>query len=98
MITFIVHLRVKPENAAELEALLTSVCDMVREREPGVLYYAFAKSTDDPETYVVVEVYRDAVVHAAHMAATWLQQPMIKAASLTEGRPEIRQYVGSGVT
>ena len=32
---------------------------MTHEHEPGVLYYDFARSVDDPDTYVVIEVYRD---------------------------------------
>ena len=34
-------------------------CAMTHEHEPGVVYYGFAKSVDEPDTYVVVEVYRD---------------------------------------
>ena len=36
------------------------MCAMTLEHEPGVAYYDFAKSVDEPDTYVVVEVYRDA--------------------------------------
>ena len=54
MITFIVHLEVPPENAAAFEELMTYVAATSLEREPGVVHYAFAKSVDDPQTYVVV--------------------------------------------
>lgn len=93
MITFIAHLRVRPENAEAFEALMTHVAAMTRQHEPGVAYYDFAKSADEPDTYVVVEVYRDAEVHAGHMASPWVTESLPKSAALIEGRPHIRQYV-----
>ena len=59
MITFIAHIRVKPENAAAYEQLMAYVTAQTRAHEPGVVYYDWAKSVADPELYVVVEVYRD---------------------------------------
>ena len=53
MITFITHLRVKRENAAAFESLLADVRGKVREGEPDALYYDFAQSAEDPQTYVV---------------------------------------------
>ena len=96
MITFIVHIRVKPENAPALEALMTYVAAMTREHEPGVPYYEFAKSVDEPDTYVVVEVYQDRQVHAAHMASAWVTESLPKSALLIEGKPAIKQYVSPG--
>lgn len=93
MITFIAHLRVPPENAAAFEELMTYVAKMTHEHEPGVVYYEFAKSADEPDTFVVIEVYRDAEVHAAHMASPWVTESLPKSARLIEGRPHIRQYV-----
>jgi quinol monooxygenase YgiN len=96
MITFIVHLRVKPERAAEFEALLADVCAKVREHEPDVAYYAFARSVEDPDAYVVVEVYRDPEARSAHMLAEWVRESLPKAAFLIDGKPDIRQYVSPG--
>lgn len=96
MITFIAHLRVRPENAAAFEALMAHVVEMTRAHEPGVVHYDFAKSADEADTYVVVEVYRDAEVHAAHMASPWVVESLPRSARLIEGRPHIRQYVNGG--
>lgn len=96
MITFIAHLRVKPENSAALEALLTYVAEMTRKHEPGVPYYAFAKRVDEPNTYVVIEVYKDRHAHAAHMASAWVKESLPKAARLIEGSFDIKQYVTPG--
>jgi quinol monooxygenase YgiN len=93
VITYIAHLRVPPQNAEAFTALMTYVAEMTHEHEPGVAYYEFAKSVDEPDTFVVIEVYRDAEVHAGHMASAWVRESLPKSAALIEGRPHIRQYV-----
>lgn len=92
----IAHLRVPPANAEAFEALMAHVVGMTREHEPGVVHYECAKSVDEPDTYVVVEVYRDAEVQAAHMATQWVRESLPRSAALIEGRPHIRQYVSEG--
>jgi quinol monooxygenase YgiN len=97
MITFITHLRVSPANSAAFEALLTDMCVKVRENEPGVLHYAFAKSVKDPDTYVVIEVYRDEAAHSAHMETDWVKSSIPKSSLLIEnGKYDIKQYVSPG--
>jgi quinol monooxygenase YgiN len=97
MITFIAHLRVSSKNAAAFEALIALVRDKVRENEPDVLYYNFAKSVKDPDTYVVIEVYRDEAAHAAHMETEWVKSSIPKSALLIEpGGYDIKQYVSPG--
>jgi quinol monooxygenase YgiN len=95
MITFIAHLRVSLENASAFEAMLSRVAAMTHEHEPGVVYYEFAKSVDDPDTYVVIEVYKNAQVHAAHMASAWVRELLPVSARLIQGKPHIRQYVSA---
>jgi len=97
MITFVTHIRVIAENAAAFESLLTDVRAKVREREPDVLYYDFATSVKDAETFVVIEVYRDSAAHAAHMEADWVKSSIVKSGSLVEnGKYDIKQYVSPG--
>src|SRR5579862_5702115 len=97
MITFITHIRVRSENAVAFEALMADMCDKVRENEPGVLYYNFARSAKDPATYVVIEVYRDESAHAAHMETDWVKSSIPKSTLLVEnGKYDIRQYVSPG--
>jgi quinol monooxygenase YgiN len=96
MITFVAHMKVKPENCAAYEALMTYVAEMTHRHEPGVAYYEFAKSVDEPDTYLVVEVYGDVQIHAAHMASDWVRESLPKSALLIEGKPHIRQYVSNG--
>jgi quinol monooxygenase YgiN len=97
MITFITHMRVRSENAIAFEALMTAMCDKVRENEPGVLYYNFARSAKDPATYVVIEVYRDESAHLAHMETEWVKSSIPKSVLLVEsGTFDIKQYVSPG--
>jgi len=97
MITFITHIRVSPENAAAFEVLLTEVSVKTRENEPDVLYYAFARSVNDPATYVVLEVYRDEAAHSVHMGTDWVKSSIPKSTLLIEnGKYDIKQYVSPG--
>jgi quinol monooxygenase YgiN len=96
MITFVAHLTVRTQNAAAFEALMTHVRDQTRQHEPGVVYYDFARSVEEADTYMVVEVYRDAAAHAAHMETQWVVDSIPKSRQLVEGRFNIKQYVSPG--
>lgn len=96
MITFIAHVRVKSSNSAAFESLMSHVAAKTHEHEPGVLHYEFSRSVDDPELYVVIEVYADRQAHAAHMASAWVTESLPRAVQLMEGRPDIKQYVSRG--
>jgi quinol monooxygenase YgiN len=96
LITFIVHLQVPPGNADAFEELMTYVAAMSNEREAGVVYYAFAKSVDEADTYVTVEVYRDQAAVAAHGDTEWVRESVPKSLGLIDGMPRIMQYVSPG--
>ncbi len=96
MITFIVHVSVSPENATAFEALMMHVVAMTQEHEPGVRYYEFAKSVEQSDTYVIVEAYQDQRAHAEHMASPWVKESLPSSLRLTEGKPNIKQYVSAG--
>lgn len=94
MITFIAHFKVAPENAAEFEQLLNHVVEMSN-TEPGVVYYGLARSVEEPDTYSVVEVYRDQDAVAAHGQMKWVLDSVPKFLALIDGMPQIKQYVSS---
>lgn len=96
MIIFIAHLKVKSENVSAFEALMSYVVEMTHKHEPGVCCYEFAKAVGEPDTYVVVEMYRDAQAHAAHMDTDWVKQSLPKSMRMIEGKPDIKQYVTPG--
>lgn len=96
MITFIAHLHVQPQNAQAFEELMAHVTSMTLENEPGVAYYGYAKSIEEPDTYVVVEVYRDQAACTAHGDTPWVRESVPKSLLLTEGMPRLAQYVSPG--
>src|SRR6201995_1187304 len=96
MITFIAHLQVRPGNAQAFEELMTHVTAMTLENESGVAYYGFAKSVEEDDTYVVVEVYRDQAACIAHGDTAWVRESVPKSLLLTEGMPKLGQYVSPG--
>jgi quinol monooxygenase YgiN len=97
MITFITHMRVAPENAAAMDAILAEMSAKVAQTEPGVAYYSFARDAADPDAYVVIEVYRDAAAFEAHGRTEHIKALLPKSAVLVEGgRFDIRQYVSPG--
>jgi quinol monooxygenase YgiN len=96
VITFIAHLQVRPENAQAFEDLMTHVSTMTLQNEPGVAYYGFAKSVEQADTYVVVEVYRDQAACVAHGDTDWVRESVPKSLLLTEGMPQLAQYVSPG--
>ena len=93
MITMVARMKVSPANAAAYEALMDHVVAMTLANEPGVPYYAWAKSATEPDTYVVIEVYSDAEVHAAHMASPWVVDSLPQSIALVDGGFDIQQYV-----
>lgn len=96
MITFIANLQVPSRNAKAFEDLMSHVAATTLENEPGVLYYGFAKSVEDAEAYVVVEVYRDQAACVAHGENSWVKDSVPKMLELTEGMPKLAQYVSPG--
>lgn len=96
MITMVARMRVSAANAPAYEALMTHVAAMTLQNEPGVAYYAWARSANEPDTYVVIEVYANAEVHAAHMASDWVRESLPKSKALVDGGFDIRQYVSDG--
>lgn len=96
MITMVAQMRVRPENAAAYEALMDHVAQQTLANEPGVRYYAWAKSATEPDAYVVIEVYDNAEVHAAHMASAWVRDSIPQSVALVDGKFDIRQFVSPG--
>jgi len=92
MITYVCHLQVPAANVAALTPILTEVRDRSLAEEPGVLQYHFARSCADPARWVVIEVYRDAAAHAAHLAAPWVTSSVPKVLNLIEGEFDIDRY------
>ncbi|KAK3360434.1 hypothetical protein B0T25DRAFT_535638 [Lasiosphaeria hispida] len=72
----------KPDKIARVEEIAQSVCDYVKENEPGVLQYQWFKVTDaEQPTLVVWETYVDQAAVDTHKTSpkmAWLQELSVK--------------------
>jgi quinol monooxygenase YgiN len=65
MLILHVQIHVKPEHQEAFRAATLANAAASR-REPGVVRFDFCRLVDDPDRWVLWEVYRDAAAHAAH--------------------------------
>lgn len=91
--TFVVKFRVKPGQNAAFEQAFREMQNGVRAKEPGNVYYDLFVTADDPQTYVIVERYRDASAVAAHGKTEHAGKLLAALRDLTEGRPEAERLV-----
>jgi quinol monooxygenase YgiN len=92
LILYVTHMRVNAENAEAYETLMRDVQDKVAEHEPGCYCY-FARKVDDPELFVVVDVYPDQASQTAHRAADYLPSLLERAAKLVQGDTyDVKRY------
>jgi quinol monooxygenase YgiN len=84
MILVVARVTVKPGMEDAYEALCARLMPMVREAEPGVLFYHAAKSRDEDRTYRVVEAYRDKAAMDEHIASRFVQDPRVELAACFE--------------
>lgn len=91
--TFVVKFRVKPGKNAEFEKVFLEMQAGVREHEPGNVYYDFFVLDQDPQTYVIVERYKDAEAAAAHGKTEHAKKMLSQLQDLLDGRPEAMRLV-----
>lgn len=96
MITFVAHCPVKPECAEAFEAAMAEMAGNVRQHEPGAIYYEFSRSVDEPNVFLVIEVYADEAAFKAHWKTDFIRPSIAKTQPLMDGPPRIRQYVSPG--
>jgi quinol monooxygenase YgiN len=66
---FIARLVVRPDKAAEFEALQKELARITHASEPATLVYDFLKHRDEPSTYVVYARFRDEAAFRLHQEA-----------------------------
>ena len=96
MIGLIAKLKVQPGKAQEFEAAFKPLAEIVNsDAEPGALLYQLCKSRTDPNTYVVMEMYKDQAAIEAHRTTPHFTKyfPMV-GAFLEPGPPEF-EFVDS---
>ena len=65
MIGVLVKLNIKEGSEKDFEENMLKLVEATNANEPGVFYYGLLK-TDNPQTYQMIEIYKDAESHAHH--------------------------------
>ena len=89
MIAIVATLKIQDGKNAEFEAASREHMANVKANEPGNLAYHFVKSRSDPNTYKVLELYKDEAALQAHRDAAHQREFGGKVGPLMGGRPEI---------
>lgn len=93
--TFVVKIKVKAGKNADFEKAFAAMAAGVRAKEPGNVYYELYHRARDPQTYVVLEHYKDADAVAAHgkteHAKTFIAA--LKDKDLLDGPPDAQNLV-----
>jgi quinol monooxygenase YgiN len=76
MVIQCVHFTFAPEGASRAEAMLRELRDASRS-EAGVVAFDVARSQDDPNVFVLWEVYRDQAGFDSHRGAEHFQRLVV---------------------
>ena len=89
MIGVTAKLNVKPEMAAEFEAVFLDLSDAVKQNEPGCLLYQLCQ--DDEGNYIVMEMYESEEALAAHGQSDHFKAAGAGFKGKMAGAPEIQR-------
>jgi quinol monooxygenase YgiN len=89
MIGIVATLKVQDGKGAEFEAIFKDLAEQVRANEAGCLMYQLTKSRADPNTYKVLELYKDQDSLTHHGQTEYFRAAGPKMGPCMGGRPEI---------
>ena len=89
MIGVIATLKVQDGKGADFEAVFRDLSQQVRANEPGNLAYQLTKSRSEPNTYKVLELYKDQDALSHHGGTDYFKAAGPKIGACLAGRPEI---------
>lgn len=89
MIGLIATMRVQDGKGEEFERLFGDLAAKVRAQETGNLLYRLCRSRTEPNTYKVLELYRDQDALKAHGASEHFKAAGPGLGGVLAGRPEI---------
>lgn len=87
MIFIVVKFPVKPEYADEWPKHVSAFTEATR-AEPGNLWFEWSRSVEDPDTYVLVEAFRDDAA-AAHVDSDHFRAALETMRPLVRRTPDI---------
>ena len=89
MIGIVATLKVQDGKGAEFEGVFRDLAKQVKANEPGCLMYQLTKSRSDPNTYKVLELYKDQEALTHHGGTEYFRAAGPKMGPCLAGRPEI---------
>jgi quinol monooxygenase YgiN len=93
-IGLIATLKIQDDKVAEFEALFRDHAKRVREAEPGNLAYQLTKSRTEPNTYKVIEIYKDQEALTYHRGREDIRAAGPKLSEMLAGPPEAEYLDG----
>ena len=71
---FFIKFKVKPGKNADFEQAINEVMVRVRKNEPGNFYCDLLHLPQDPQTYVIIERYKDVEAVKAHSESEYIKK------------------------
>lgn len=88
MFLLLVELNAKPSAGAEVESVLAELAAVAR-AEAGNVIYAVHRQQENPQAYVLYELYRDRAAWEAHLAMASVQDALQRFEKLLTAAPRI---------
>ena len=91
---YYIKFKVKPGKNADFEQAIGEMMVGVRGKEPGNLYCDLLHLPQDPQTYVIIERYKNVEASRAHVESEYIKK--LGAAlknGLLDGPPELQELV-----
>lgn len=88
MIAIVVRWPVRPEHVDRWPEVVRAFTQATR-AEPGCLWFEWSRSLEEPDTFVLVEGFRDADAGAAHTGSEHFARAMRELGAYVAARPKI---------
>ncbi len=89
MIGVVATLKVQEGKGSEFEAVFLELAAKVKANEPGNLAYQLTRSRTEPNTYKVLELYKDQDALTAHGGTDYFKDLGRKMGAFMAGRPDV---------
>lgn len=92
MYVLICHTKVIPEKVELYEQTFRDLAVIVREQEPGVVFYELLRDHRSPNSYILVEAYLDEATQEAHLNADYYKKARAVIDTCIDGDLDIQVY------
>lgn len=89
-------IKIQDGKGGEFEAFASELAKQVWANEPGNLAYELTKSRTEPNTYKILELYKDQDALTHHGGTEYFKAAGPKFGAVLAGRPEIEYLDGVG--